>query len=170
MKPIDEINRVADKTYLAGEAGSFSVVPARTLGFWAERGLVVADTTGTGDKRRFTALQVVEIACIQRLSKLGLSLKKIKGVMDYLRSGHKLRKYLHYDHLWIIIPIFPEGPGIKYTRVISTASIVKFFHNEGEPLEEDKRNYLVSTVLNDDTDHTVVLNIGRIVREVLAKF
>ena len=40
MKPIDKIRKI-NKNFLTGEAGSYSDVPTRTVGFWVERGLII---------------------------------------------------------------------------------------------------------------------------------
>jgi DNA-binding transcriptional MerR regulator len=168
MKLIDKINSI-EKTFLSGEAGSFSGVPTRTLGFWAERELILADTTGTGDRRRFTALQIVEIALIQKLSKLGMPLKRIKSVMDYLRRQRRLKKYLSYDFIWAVIPIFPEKPDSKHPRALTAPTLTFFSRDEGEAFKDSDKQVILATALTADADNTVVLNIGRIARGVLSK-
>jgi DNA-binding transcriptional MerR regulator len=82
-----------DVAFLSKKAGSFVGVPQRNVQFWTEQGLLhpdIADTTGTGIRRRYSGLNVIELGIIKSLASEGLLLKTIKGVMGGLRIHREL--------------------------------------------------------------------------------
>ena len=169
MKPIDKLNKI-EKTFLGGEAGSFSNVPIRTISFWAERGLIDAATSGTGDRRRYTALQVIEIAIIKEMSKDIKNLRVIRKTLFYLRDGHRLKEYLEHDHAFIIIPaIEKENPNKKGPRVLKASSWDGIAWNDGEQFSDDEKIKILRDVFNDDANNTIIVNISRIANRVLDK-
>ena len=169
MKPIEKLNQI-DRTFLGGEAGSFSEVPIRTISFWAEKGLIKADTSGTGDRRKFTALQVVEIAIIKEMSKDIKNLKVIEQTMDYLRRPGKLEKYLKHDHAFLIIPAIGEPRTMpKKPRILKSSSWSGIAWNDGDVIDDSVKSELFEIVFNDDASNTIVVNINRIANRVLKK-
>jgi hypothetical protein len=78
---------VKDAGFFSKKAGSFSGVKQRTVQLWTEKGLIIpgiADTTGTGERRRYSVLNCIEIGIIKALADLRISFKIIKQVMDWL--------------------------------------------------------------------------------------
>ncbi len=74
-------------SFLSKKAGSFSGTPQSTVQLWTEKGLVspeVADTTGTGKRRLYSPINVIEIGIIRTLSDRRVSFKVITEVMNFL--------------------------------------------------------------------------------------
>lgn len=95
-------DHLRDKEYLAGEAGSFSGVPLRTVQTWTEKGLVEPDisiASGTGSKRKYSALNCIEIALIKHFADDRMKLDAIKHIMlafkfpaDRKKKGFKVSR------------------------------------------------------------------------------
>jgi len=78
---------IAAKSYFSKKAGSFSGTPQSTVQLWTEKGLItpeVSDTTGTGKRRLYSPLNVIEIGIIRELSDRRISHKAIAEVMSFL--------------------------------------------------------------------------------------
>jgi DNA-binding transcriptional MerR regulator len=77
-----------NKEFLSKQAGSFSGVGQRTVQTWTEKGLIkpYADTTGTGQRRKYDILNCIEIGIVEALARERLGLKLIRRIMDFLRS------------------------------------------------------------------------------------
>ena len=74
-------------SFFSKKAGSFSGTPQSTVQLWTEKGLItpeVADTTGTGKRRLYSPMNVIEIGIIRTLSDRRVSFKVIKEVMKFL--------------------------------------------------------------------------------------
>ena len=103
MKIYERIKQLPDdkKEFYTKRAGGFSGVNMRTLQTWVEYGLLKAKTEGTGDRRKFSPMQCIEIALVKTLSKKQISFKLIKKFMRSLRKYGPLEKYLKYDQSFI---------------------------------------------------------------------
>jgi DNA-binding transcriptional MerR regulator len=74
-------------SFLSKKAGSFSRTPQSTVQLWTEKGLIlpeVAGTTGTGKRRLYSPMNVIEIGIIRNLSERRVSSKIITEVMNFL--------------------------------------------------------------------------------------
>ena len=86
---IDRVKALENRSFLTKKAGSFSNVPPRTVQSWAERELIVPDianTSGTGSKRRYSLRNCIEIGIVKSLSENRLALKKVDQMMKHLKS------------------------------------------------------------------------------------
>lgn len=86
---IDRVKALENHSFLTKKAGSFSNVPPRTVQSWTERKLIVpdiADTSGTGSKRRYSVRNCIEIGIVKSLSENRLALKMVGQMMEHLKS------------------------------------------------------------------------------------
>jgi len=91
------------REFLSKKAGKIAGVPQRTVQSWTEKGLIIpdiSDTTGTGDRRRYSITNVIELAVLKALSRERLSYHAIRGVAKYLQFikgylGVNDQVYLH---------------------------------------------------------------------------
>jgi DNA-binding transcriptional MerR regulator len=151
------------------EAGGLSGVPVRTVGFWCERELIDAATTGTGDRRQFTPIQLVEIGMIKRMSDAGISLRRIKTVMDRARQEGTLKTLLAHDHAYYVILVDPYNDDAKESRIMTAPSVMQVFWNDGDKHSNNDKAVILETVFNDDADNTLVLNVTRIAKRIIEK-
>jgi DNA-binding transcriptional MerR regulator len=164
-----EILKNWDKPFLSSEAGALSGVPGRTVGFWCERELLNAATTGTGDRRQFTPIQLVEIGMIKRMSDAGISLRRIKTVMDISRQVGALKTLLAHDHGYYVILVDPYNDDAKESRIMTVPSVMRVFWNDGDKHSNNEKAMILETVFNDDADNTLVLNVTRIAKRIIEK-
>ncbi len=63
-------------------------VPSRTIQSWSEKGLInpYSDTSGTGTRRQYNFINLIEIGIIRSLTEQRLKLDTIKTVLDFLRD------------------------------------------------------------------------------------
>jgi DNA-binding transcriptional MerR regulator len=90
-------SHLENRWFFAKEAGSFSGVKFRTVQEWTKRGLLtpaVADTTGTGIRRKYDVINCIEIAIIDTVVRFGFSLKIIDNIMFFLRLGEERNNLL----------------------------------------------------------------------------
>jgi DNA-binding transcriptional MerR regulator len=97
-----------DCEFLAGETGKIMGLSTRSVSSWCEQGLLIAPTAGRGDRRRFSALQLVEIGIIRKMSEAGLPLARVRWVMDFLRN-YDLQRLLANEELHIAVPPMGEA-------------------------------------------------------------
>jgi DNA-binding transcriptional MerR regulator len=83
--------RIENKTFLSKTAGSFSGVPQRTVQRWTELGLLKVPTSGTGDRRKYTVLNCIEIGILKSLSNERMWTFLMKGLMETLRETRRFR-------------------------------------------------------------------------------
>ena len=86
---------ISAESYLSKKAGSFSGTPQSTVQVWTEKGLIsaeVSDTTGTGKRRLYSPLNVIEIGIIRELSERRISHKAITEVMSFLHRNEETTK------------------------------------------------------------------------------
>lgn len=85
-----DIHKYSGREYLSKKAGEFfdPAIPPRTIQSWSEKGLIKphGDTTGTGKRRLYNFVNLIEIGVIKSLTAERLKLDTIKKVLDFLRS------------------------------------------------------------------------------------
>ena len=93
---------INDKIFMSKKAGSFSGVPQSTVQAWTDKGYVIStETGGTGDRRKYSALDCVEIGIVKKMSDDRVSYKIIGRVMDTLRG--ETQNWLDSEYVYIII-------------------------------------------------------------------
>jgi|GEM_PF-3622053 len=76
--------------YIRQEVTAETGLPARTIQFYTDQGLIVPDVenpVGRGTTRRYSQENIVELRIIEHLKRCGQSLKTIAVVMPYFREG-----------------------------------------------------------------------------------
>jgi DNA-binding transcriptional MerR regulator len=78
---------------------------------WTDKALVIAETEGKGDRRKYDVLQCIEIGIIATLSEITIPLKIIKKIMDDLRIGTPLtlRQALGSKRAYMIVRWYKSG-------------------------------------------------------------
>ena len=144
---------------LAGEVARLMGAAIRTISHYCEQRLIIAPTTGRGDRRRFTAEQLVEVGIIQRLSEAGLSIARVRLIMDFLRDrdyggvcGLLKKKELH-----LVVP----------TMKTNEVNFKIIFNRSDAPDSEKIR--LLDDLFSIDADGFFVFDIRAIATEVLAR-
>ena len=82
-KPGLQILRQQDG-YIRKQASKITQIPARTIQYYTDRGLVIPDVaapTGRGTTRRYSLKNLVELALVKELTRQGFTLNKIEKVM-----------------------------------------------------------------------------------------
>jgi DNA-binding transcriptional MerR regulator len=166
FKPPSEI---AGKTYLSKATGKFSKTPQRTVQAWTERGLIVSETTGTGDRRRYTVLNCIEVGVIASLAEDRVSFKIIDQVMCELRKGTPLtlEQALGDNRAFLIIRFY-ESQKIGVTCV----SNERFGPRSGFGGEKrDFKTFWVDTTVPEDEQHikTLVIDLSYIQRKIVGQ-
>ncbi len=165
-KPPKEIEGM---TFLSKKAGSFSKVPQRTVQAWTEKDLIKSETTGTGDRRRYTILNCIEIGIIAALAKDKVSFDVISQVMKALqkRSPLTLQQALADERAFLIIRYYESGK-----QGVSCVSEKRYGPRSG--IEGEKRTFEEfwnDTTIPKDKEHqkTLVLNLSHIARLIEQK-
>lgn len=158
---------IAGKTYLSKAAGKFSKTPQRTVQAWTERGLVISETTGTGDRRRYTVLNCIEIGVIASLAEDRVSFKVIDQAMREIRIGTPLtlEQALGDNRAFLIIRFY-ESQEVG----VSCVSNERFGPRSGiEGEKRDFKTYWVDTTVPKDKQHikTHVIDLSYIKRKML---
>ena len=155
--------------FLSKKAGSFSEVPQKTVQSWTEKGLLIADTTGTGDRRKYTALNCIEIGIIKSLVDSRISLDVVSRAMKMLRTKQPT-KHGRRPTLEILLAedegfLFVDIPKSKRDKPSYFAYSI-----------EDEETFRDSVSLRDDwfkhsgpadCDKTLTININRIARRIV---
>jgi hypothetical protein len=153
-------------TFLSKKAGSFSGVPQRTVQSWSEKGFLIPegrDTTGTGKRRRYSVVNCIEIGVLKGLARKRLGDQVIRDTMQFIRDFRErflsgmaafLHLYVNYDN--------PD----KMVRTFSLYSTPEI--PPDKPSVRLHRAVLDSEHLNK-CDEAITINVGRIVRKVLAE-
>jgi len=162
-KPPKEIEGM---TFLSKKAGSFSDVPQRTVQTWTEKGLIESETTGTGDRRRYTVLNCIEIGIIAALAKDRVSFDVISQVMKALRkrSPLTLKQSLADERAFLIIRYYVSG-----NQGISCVSDTRYGPPSGIKGEQREfERFWRDTTIPADREHqkTLVMNLSYIARNV----
>ena len=100
-------DNLTEKQFMSKKAGRFSGVPISTVQHWTEKGLVVSETTGTGDRRKYSILNCVEIGLIKRMADDRLSFKYIAQVMDFFRTFKMMIPALEKEFSFLVIRELP---------------------------------------------------------------
>ena len=150
---------------MAGKAGSFSGVPLRTVQFWTEKGLVKPDihnSSRTGDKRLYSALNCIEIAIVKFLTSDRMSLFDVQQFMDAFRKPWAEFEGSSFTMLECLLE---ENPGyiiLKYddNRIIDIYASQRLKNNpESWQSVTEPAGY----------DKAVIINLTRIAKRVLEK-
>jgi DNA-binding transcriptional MerR regulator len=152
---------VQDITFLSKKAGAFSSVPQRTVQAWTEAGLIIADTKGTGDRRRYSVLNCVEIGIVKSLRREQLGLPVAREIMDYLRKF----KPSNLERL------LAEAQGYLVIRFHETGRITPHVYGYAKDKAGNKSlmQYWRLITMPTDCEKVLVVNITRIAKKVLSK-
>jgi hypothetical protein len=161
-------DHLKDAAFLSKKAGSFSSVPQRTVQLWSEKGFLIPegrDTTGTGKRRLYSVVNCIEIGVLKSLARKRLGDKAIRDTMQFIRiprwrenmlSGMAayLHLYIDYDNPNEMVRTFslyatPEVPPDKPSVGLHRVGLHAEYANK--------------------CDEVVTINIGKIVRKVLAE-
>jgi len=148
-------------SFLSAKAGSFSKVPQRTVQAWTEAGLVLADTRGTGDRRRYSVMGCIEIGIIKALRHAGLDFGLIGQVMRFLRKyrPNNLERLLAVDEGFLVVKVGQKG------RV--TPHVVAHAKTREDNLSILK--YWRLLTMPRECDQVLVINVTRIAYRVLSQ-
>jgi DNA-binding transcriptional MerR regulator len=189
MKPKGYIpDHLKDKEYFAGKAGSFSGVPLRTVQTWTEKELVKPDkgTEGTGDKRKYSALNCIEIGIIKSLADDRMNLKHIKMIMSRLREPYQFP--LMPGDINPSVDSLPAKNGLKKAGLTNLEGFL-------EGIVEGEEAYLILQYVGDEKtkgtrpnilfspfpeegfmddesqnmEKTIIINLRKIAAKILAK-
>lgn len=147
--------------FLSAKAGSFSRVPQRTVQAWTEAGLVLADTRGTGDRRRYSVMGCIEIAIIKALRDAGLDLSLIGHIMHFLRKYRpsNLERLLADEEGFLVVKMGQKG---RITPQVVT-------HAKARQDNLSVLKYWKQLTLPRDCDQVLVVNITRIANRILSR-
>jgi DNA-binding transcriptional MerR regulator len=168
-KKFEPPNDKAGMTFLSKKAGSFSGVPQRTVQNWTENLLIESKTSGTGDRRRYTTLNCIEIGIISALAQHRVSFDVITDVMTALRRGRPLtlEQALADNRAFLIIRYYRTWkPGI------SCVTDKRFGPRSGIKGEtRDFNQFWLDTTIPQDNNHqkTFILDLSYIAKLVLSK-
>ena len=164
-------SQIAGKNYLSARAGKFSGVPQRTVQAWTDAGLIIpaTPTSGTGDRRKYSVLNCIEIGIIRSLSRDRLSFPVITQVMEALRTGSPLtlEQVLSYDQAYMILRFYKSG-NVGATVVSNKPGT--FGPRSGVKGEKRSfQSFWVNTTIPEDGDHvkTLIVDLKFISSEVL---
>lgn len=142
-----------EKIYLSKKAGSFAGVPQRTVQNWTDQGLIVSETTGTGDRRRYSPLNIVELAIIKRLADDRTPFKHVAQIMGHLRKVD-LKKRLKYDFSYLVVKAIPGKDKLN---------IYGQDFNKGE----ENREWWFNATASKNSEKVTVYNLGIIAERIL---
>jgi DNA-binding transcriptional MerR regulator len=153
------------REFLSKKAGSFSGVSQRNVQFWTEQGIISPDienTTGTGNRRKYSTLNCIEIGIASSLAKNRIHLDLIKDCLKYLRSEKIFGSGLQLDR-WYQLVKNPDG---------SNPILVIYYTDTDDPkkpLEYEIELSRVAGVVRSEYDKTLIVNIARIAEKVVSK-
>jgi DNA-binding transcriptional MerR regulator len=152
-----------EKSWMSKEAGSFSQTPQRTVQLWTERRAVVPrdDTSGTGDRRKYSAINCIQIGIIKALAILRIPFKQIKSVMEKLNDGW-LNRALAHDEAFL-------GVQIDFDKVVKGPQYFILCYNYDEKIRDEEIARWASNTTSGSCDTTLIVNINRIARNVISK-
>ncbi len=174
--------RLREKTFLSKQAGSFSGVPQRTVQAWTEKGLLKVPSAGTGDRRRYSVMNCIEIGIIKSLTSERLSLELIADIMSTLHGNTRSEKLGIAVRTWGEIrdelgkPI-EDVTVLDYTLARENSCLLVEFYPNGErrhrilifrkkKVAKDTWAYLASPQ-NQDFEKLLIINIYKIAQKVV---
>ncbi len=88
--------------YIRKEVSECTKIPARTIQYYTDRGLLIPDvapTKGRGTTRRYSRKNMFELLVIKELVRHGIKLERVKWIMEYIRRlmGEHGEWNLEYD-------------------------------------------------------------------------
>lgn len=149
-----------NKTYLSKAAGSFSGVPQRTVQLWTERGLLQVPTTGTGNRRRYSVINCIEIGILKSLSTERMSFENMLGIMQILHCSEAYRKRGKTN-----LETFLEK-GIGSISVLSFINGEKVFLVGDKPKKSDSGK-IFDKIGPEGVEKTIIINLMQIAKKVL---
>jgi hypothetical protein len=147
-------------TFFSKRAGSFSGVPQRTVQAWTEAGLINVKTKGTGDRRRYTGLNCIEIGIVKSFTRERLDFRIAREVMGFLR------KYRPSN----LQRLLDEAQGYLVIRLDGTGRITPHAYGYSKDNENNRSlmKYWRLITMPTDCEKTLIINVTRIARQVLS--
>ncbi len=158
--------------YFSKKAGGFCGMPQSTVQLRTDDGCIIPakDTEGgTGHRRKYSILNCIEMGLIKAMSDSRVPVKKIKGVMFWLRTGRKnlagepsrLEEYLWEDFANLVIPL----KATTESNIKLVADYVVLAYSEKDKKINYKRWFEVTQPRG--VEGMILLNITAIARKVL---
>jgi len=147
--------------FLSKKAGSFSGVPQRTVQAWTEAGLLtpgIADTSGTGSRRLYSVLDVIQIGVLKALASERLSHGLMHIVADQFKDRKRILQHLGEEETFLIIRL-----GRHNVKKFGEPD-VSFYSFSGERDFDSER--WVTLTRAADSDKVLVINITRIAERI----
>lgn len=161
-EPIKKLNALAGTFYFSKKAGSFSGAAQRTIQTWTEKGLISdPGTTGTGIRRKYTALNCIEMAIIKALADMRIGLPIIKEVMEVLRRNNNLLGFLKLDYAFLFVNFKDDGTIDHYG-----------FGFDKEDIEARRKiisGAWMHETFRPDCVTSITINLTKIAEQVLSK-
>lgn len=170
FKKFEEPKRVKGKTFLSKTAGDFSSVPQRTVQIWTEKNLILSRTTGTGDRRRYTVLNCIEIGLVKSLAGNRVSFKLIPQIMKDLRKGTplSLKQALGYEQAFLIVRFYKSGNiGIRCVSPEVYGTKDKIESKDELTFEEYWHRATIPEDKKHEHEKTFIINLKYIAQKVL---
>ncbi len=120
----------------------------RQLDYWARTDLIrpsISDATGSGSRRRYSYLDLLELKTIKKLLDAGIKLEQVRKVFDYLRE--KVATDIASAHIVIdggavmlcegeeLIDVLQNGQGVL--NVLSIGGVKEELEADLQPLEAE---------------------------------
>jgi DNA-binding transcriptional MerR regulator len=166
MKIWERIEKIKNNTYLSTQAGKIIGIAQRTVQAWTDYGLVIAKTAGTGDRRKYTATQIVELAVIKGLTDQKVPQQLIKKVMRQLRKGQAISRGLSHDHSRLVIFANPKEYRRDDGGMIKTLPEYLMVNwNEGKKIDQKEKNLILGYVMSGEAGAVLVFNLNDMVKD-----
>ena len=156
--------RIKNKLFMATKAGKFSKTPLATVKAWTDAEIIkpVRGTTGTGDRRKYSVMNCIEIGIAKAMSDKRVALKHIKKSMQALRQKKdykrtELEYLLNHHEGFLVIHVDQD-------RIMKGPSYSAMAYNQGD--EIDIRGWF-SVTAPWDCDQVAIFNINRIAQRVI---
>jgi DNA-binding transcriptional MerR regulator len=145
--------------WMAQAAADINGIPMRTLQDWCQYGLLDWPGQGTGNRRKFDVYDLILIGICKSLLGKGFKTALVKRVVRHFSFDHpgEMRRALSKAHASVLVPV-PDDSKAPMGRLGTV------YYKYGErPSGKDAEG-----MLDQDSDATVTVNIGRIAERVLA--
>ena len=146
-------------TFFSKRAGSFSGVPQRTVQAWTEAALIIAKTKGTGDRRRYSGLNCIEIGIVKSVTRERLDFRIAREIMAFLRKYRpsNLQRLLEEEQGDLVIRLDGKGSFTPHAYGYSKD------HENNRSLMQ----YWRLITMPNDCEKTLIINVTRVARHVL---
>ena len=170
---LDTVEQLYAPRFTQPEVLRAAELKAATLQTWANRGLVqpANPSPGTGQRRRYSAVQVFKLRLMQTLATFGVSVARAAGIADEV-SGKCGAGPIPFDSFTVIEP--PRDNDVVQTHAAAGGY-------EGDPWEirlahilrrsanPNKFNESATGDPYGGTDAALVIHTGRVYRDVMAE-